>query len=312
MTTLHYREPARDIPLLPPTDVVVCGGGKHGMKTDLDPPRFLTIRAVEGSYTIPYIRSDRDGYRGEGAGTVIAALGDSITEGYWGERFWRDSLDLTADLFPPESVSRDGRNFPQYAPTAKVHAKKQPPDSNCFTSWMPRLNDLLSEQWRRPVFIANEGWGGITTGGYLEMMRLDAGWQERMRLLDPGIWLIHLGVNDERAKVPVDDVVSNLNAMIDILINAYKADPAHVVLAMPCYDYEQGAADILVAYRVAMEGIIADRGLRRGPDFFTAYAVEKERYYGSDPVHPNIEGMRRMADLWAAALEKPPSHLSGE
>jgi lysophospholipase L1-like esterase len=51
-----------------------------------------------------------------------------------------------------------------------------------------------------------------------------------------------------------------------------------------------------------MEGIIADRGLRRGPDFFTAYAVEKERYYGSDPVHPNIEGMRRMADLWAAAL----------
>ncbi len=85
---------------------------------------------MEGSYTIPYIRSDRDGYRGEGTGTVIAALGDSITEGYWGERFWRDLLDLTADLFPPDSVSRDGRNFPQYAPTAKRHA----PTVNCFTT----------------------------------------------------------------------------------------------------------------------------------------------------------------------------------
>jgi len=282
--------------------------GEASTETRVPGAESLTIRDVEGSYVIPHLRSDRDGYCGEGAGTVIAALGDSITEGYWGERFWRDDLDLRADMFPPESVSRDGRNFPQYAPTAKRHS----PDANCFTSWMPRLNDLLSDQWQRPVFIANEGWGGITTAGYLERMRTDANWQERMRLLDPGVWLIHLGVNDERAIIPAAEVVANLNAMIDILVAQYEADPARIVLATPSYDYAPGAADILAAYRVEMERIITVRGLRQGPDFFAAYAVEKERYYGNDPVHPNVAGMRHMADLWAMALEKQPSHLSFE
>ncbi len=270
--------------------------------------KCLVIRDVEGSYTIPYLRSDRDGYCGEGAGTIIAALGDSITEGYWGERFWRDCIELRADMFPPESVSRDGRNFPQYAPTAKNHA----PDSNCFTSWMPRLNDLLSAHWRQSVFIANEGWGGITTAGYLKMMLEDGNWQERMRLLDPGVWLIHLGVNDERSEIPVADVVSNLNAMIDILIRQYKAVPAHIVLALPCYDYAPGAVDILAAYREEMEKIITNRGLRQGPDFFSAYATEKARWYGNDPVHPNPAGMARMAELWAAALANLKHHNHGE
>lgn len=41
-------------------------------------------------------------------------------------------------MFPAEAVSGDRRNYPQFAPTAAHHG----PDIHCFTSWMPRLNDL--------------------------------------------------------------------------------------------------------------------------------------------------------------------------
>ena len=147
-------------------------------------------------------------------GTVIAALGDSITEGYHSQWFWRDNLDLTPAAFPPDAVSKDLRNYPQYTPTTSYHR----PEVNTFASWMPHLNDLLTEAWQRPVFIANEGWGGFTTANYLKLMH-DPAWQERLRLLKPTVWLLHLGVNDERYKVSAADVGANLAAMVDILIN---------------------------------------------------------------------------------------------
>jgi lysophospholipase L1-like esterase len=42
--------------------------------------------------------------------------------------------------------------------------------------------------------------------------------------------------------------------------------------------------------------------LSRGPDFYAAFARDKPRWYGQDPVHPNVEGMLRMAALWHDAL----------
>ena len=234
-----------------------------------------------------------------GIGTVIAALGDSITEGYYGHGFARGE-DLTAADFPAEAVSRDGRNFPQFSPTTAWHL----PEVNCFQSWMTDLNDLLSEAWRQPVFIANEGWGGYTTEAYLNLMRTDTNWQARMRLLKPTVWLIHLGVNDERAHVPAETVAANLGAMVDLLVAECGAQPERILIAKPCYDYAEGAEPILRGYCAAIEGLIAERGLQAGPDFLTAYATEQERWYGADPVHPNIAGMGRMAELWAAALTR--------
>lgn len=230
-------------------------------------------------------------------GTVIAALGDSITEGYHGHGFWRDDLDLTPDAFPPEVVSRDRRNYPQYAPTTAYHR----PEINCFASWMPRLNDLLAERWQRPVFIANEGWGGYTTADYRRLMQ-DPGWQERMRVLSPTLWLIHLGVNDERHQAPARDVAANLAAMVDALIRDHAAAPSRICLCRPCYDYAPGAAPILEAYGREIDALVAAKGLHHGPDFLAAYAVDRERLYGADPVHPNLAGMALMADLWAEAL----------
>ncbi|MFN6016599.1 MAG: SGNH/GDSL hydrolase family protein [Verrucomicrobiota bacterium] len=237
-------------------------------------------------------------HRSIAIGTVIGAIGDSITEGYHSKGYWRDNLDLTAADFPSESVSKDGRNFPQFSPTTYRHR----PEINCYASWMPRLNDLLSAQWQHPVFIANEGWGGIDTARYLEMMKSDLGWQSRMQKLQPSLWLIHLGVNDERAQKAPAEVAANLHAIIDLLICDHAAEPSRIFLATPSYDYAPDAESYLAAYREEIIRIIDTRGLRRGPDFFSAYSKDKELHYGEDPVHPNEAGMKLMADLWAEAL----------
>lgn len=258
-----------------------------------------------GEYAIELTALDSDGaplgaarYERLGVGTVICALGDSITEGYHGYWFWRDDLNLRGDMFPPEAVSRDGRNFPQYAPTTSCHR----PEVNCFQSWMTDLNDLLAERWQQPVFIANEGWGGLTSGAYLGMMRTDKGWRERMALLRPTVWLIHLGVNDERYDVTPVEFAANIEAIADLLTNDCGAQPSRILIARPSYDYAGAYAETERAYIAQLDRLIARRGLARGPDFFAAYAGDRARWYGDDPVHPNVEGMAYMAQLWADAL----------
>jgi lysophospholipase L1-like esterase len=260
-----------------------------------------------GEYVLEVDGLDREGrslcrvsYNRIGIGIMLVALGDSIAEGYYGRGFWQDDLHLRAGKFPVDAVSKDGRNFPQFAATAKDHL----PSVNCFESWMTRLNDSLSGDWRAPVFIANEGWGGIASGGYLEMMRNDARWRQRMRTLKPQLWLIHLGVNDERAKVPPEMFAANMEAIVNLLMEAYAAQPNRILVAQPCYDYFEGATEILTAYCKEIDGLTSRHGLGRGPDFFAAYATERERWYGEDPVHPNPEGMKRMAQLWRDAIVK--------
>ena len=267
--------------------------------------RFPTL--TPGEYDICVRFHDEGGgiisqelHRSFAIGTVIGAIGDSITEGYHSKGYWRDNLDLAAADFPSESVSKDGRNFPQFSPTTHRHR----PEINCYASWMPQLNDLLSAQWQHSVFIANEGWGGIDTARYLEMMKSDLGWQSRMQKLRPSLWLIHLGVNDERAQKAPAEVAANLHAIVDLLISDHSAEPSRIFLATPSYDYAPDAESYLAAYREEIIRIIDTRGLRRGPDFFTAYSKDKQRHYGEDPVHPNKAGMELMADLWAEALCK--------
>ncbi|MEI6423550.1 MAG: SGNH/GDSL hydrolase family protein, partial [Lentisphaerota bacterium] len=172
-----------------------------------------------------------------------------------------------------------------------------------FQSWMTALNDKLSEEWKMPVFIANEGWGGYTAGAYLAAMRGNGGgWKDRMRLLRPNVWLIHLGVNDERQKVSAAEFAKNMRGIVGMLIDEYDAAPSQIYLAYPSYDYAVGAEAILRSYITEIDKIISDLNLRKGADFFEAFSKDKEKWYGDDPVHPGIEGMNLMAELWAGML----------
>lgn len=229
-----------------------------------------------------------------GVGLVICAIGDSLTEGYYGRAFWRDSLSLSAKAFHGDSVSKDGRNFPQFAPTAH----QSWPQYNCFQSWMTTLNNLLAKHLKQPVFIANEGLGGHTTGDYLNMICINENWHKRISSLSPNIWLIHLGVNDERQKVPEKILHQNLKEIINILKQKYHAKNNQIYIAKPSYDYCQGAEKYLKRYCRVIENLIRDLDLNRGPDFYSAFSEDQQKWYNDDPVHPNEQGVNHMANLW--------------
>ena len=296
-----------DVPGVASSTVAIVRDGATLGEQIVAPPGFQTSfrDLLPGEYTLQVRGVDESGnvlcqavYERVGVGVVIAAIGDSITEGYFGRGFFKDDLHLRSDDFPADAVSRDRRNFPQFAPTTETHL----PSVNCFESWMTRLNDDLSESWKQPILIANEGWGGITSAGYLAMMRNDDGWRKRVADLNPQLWLIHLGVNDERAHVPATDYARNMAAIVDLLIKEFGATPDGIFIARPSYDYFEGAPEILATYCDRIDRLVAERGLPQGPDFFTLFATDRQRWYGEDPVHPNVEGMNRMAKAWHDAL----------
>jgi lysophospholipase L1-like esterase len=234
-----------------------------------------------------------------GVGAVLAAVGDSLTEGYLGRAFQRESLNLKASDFPASAVSRDGRNFPQFGPTTHQYY----PAISCFQSWMTTLNDTLSAAWKQPVFIANEGNGGYTAADTLAMIRENrGGWRTRMEQLRPTTWLIHLGVNDERAKVPAAVFAHNMGDLVDMLVLEFHACPENIYLARPSYDYADGAEAILKSYITEINRLVVERKLRAGPDLFAAFSTDQAKWYGEDPVHPGAEGMEWMAQLWADKL----------
>ncbi|HOX39431.1 MAG TPA: SGNH/GDSL hydrolase family protein [Candidatus Brocadiia bacterium] len=277
-------------------------------------PAMIKESPATGNYDVLIREFDRVGGEigaklrtGLGIGLVAAAIGDSITEGYYGRTFMREDLRLDASQFPNAAVSKDGRNFPQFAPTTHVHL----PQINCMQSWMTDLNDRLSSALKYPVFIANEGWGGYTSADYLQLMRSDTNWRGRIGLLRPNLWLVHLGVNDERAKRPPGDLAADLRAIVEILINEYGAEPSRILVAKPCHDYFEGAEPILRSYCMAIDELVAGMSLSAGPDFFDAYSSDRKRFYGDDPVHPNEEGMRMMAELWRDAVMRCVGNCEG-
>ncbi|MBI2297851.1 MAG: hypothetical protein HYU66_02665 [Armatimonadetes bacterium] len=75
------------------------------------PPGEHQLTATDGHGTVTIDRI--------GVGEVLAALGDSITEGYFGLGCHRARLaGLTAAQFPPEACSRDGPPFTSRRSTA--------------------------------------------------------------------------------------------------------------------------------------------------------------------------------------------------
>ena len=297
-------------PAIPLTLELRAPGGPVAARGRLEPARpshtFAGLAPAE--YTLLVHAEGRPGpveISRIGVGLVVAAIGDSLTEGYWSRGYARGA-DLDAGQFPPESVSRDGRNFPQHSPTTHRHS----PGTTCFESWMTDLNNRLADALGHPVFIANEGWGGATTTSYFEMMRSDAGWGARVRDLRPSLWLIHLGVNDERGQVAPSAFAAGLASIIRALADDFGASPSRILVARPSYDYWPGAPERLAAYVAEIDRLRSGLGVRAGPDFYAAFARDKDRWYGADPVHPNVAGMGYMAELWSdailSAITSPP------
>jgi lysophospholipase L1-like esterase len=97
---------------------------------------------------------------------------------------------------------------------------------------------------------------------------------------------------------------SQLLNLLDLLQHGVGARPERIVLAKPCYNYgdEACVAPLLTVYARIVDAVIASRGLRRGPDFFSAFQGAGRCWYGDDIVHPDAAGMEHMAGLWADAF----------
>jgi lysophospholipase L1-like esterase len=248
-----------------------------------------------------------------GIGDILTAIGDSLTEGFYGNAA-KGASNLTIQDWtqaPAATVSKDGRNFPQFGPRGDIaifpyHYKQ---------GWMTELNDDLSQRLQYPVFIVNEGYGGYTSADYLGYMGTD-GWKERESALKPNRWLIHLGVNEAIAQVPPASFIASLTAVVKQLQSNYGARPEQIFIARPSYINLPGqpaAEAILPSYIQQLDVLCANLGMSHGPDFQAFFAQTFATYYfqpkksifdrgSADMVHPNAAGQTQVARLWADAL----------
>ncbi|MDX6641496.1 MAG: hypothetical protein QOF12_2507, partial [Solirubrobacteraceae bacterium] len=228
-----------------------------------------------------------------GLGDVVLAIGDSITEGYFGS----GSADLYTDptTVPAGQASSDNRNFPQ----ATYYAIG---DSNSLAGFDVDLSSLLTTDVGRPVFVLNWAVAGIRSDTYAPIMD-SADFQAAMAALDPDRAVMMFGTNDAGANRSPQDVVSSEQLIVDRLGTLGLA-PAQIWLSPPPYLTLASYQADVTAYQQPIRDLASTDGLHAGPDFYALFSGQPERLY--DGVHPDAQGFSQMARMWSDALAGLP------
>ncbi|MEA2646921.1 MAG: hypothetical protein QOE92_2004 [Chloroflexota bacterium] len=235
-----------------------------------------------------------------GRGDIVAALGDSISEGRTSGPFpqgavarlgyFPDWVSARSALDPVAAdwVSADGRNYPQ--------ASQNDP-SISRPGFEVDLGRRLAAERGHPVMVLNLGWSGITADGFAHVVESDY-FRSIVAATRPNAWLVDLGVNDVLVHRPADEYGARLRAVIDGLGRlGATGDRIHVA----CPSYRSGATeDAEKTYMPVVNDIRTGMRLAPGPDFFSTYRDHAE--LRSDWVHPSSAGYAVMADQWGAAL----------
>lgn len=223
-----------------------------------------------------------------GIGDIIIAIGDSITEGHYLYKSqmpnWRSA--------PAEYLSADHRTYPQTAGKAKFPTQ----------TWLPELSNQVTELYGYPVFIKNAGYSEFTTEDYLALMKTKE-WQTRQHELAPNKWIILLGVNEGLFTVSAEAYRSNLEQIISLLQNDYRAEAKNIFLAKPSYTVGKDHTKQMLP---VVDGFWEKGEVSKGPDFWDYFSSRHETYY-KDYVHPNAQGMKEMARLWNLSFVKEVS-----
>jgi lysophospholipase L1-like esterase len=228
-----------------------------------------------------------------GLGDVILAVGDSITEGYFGS----GSPDLYTDptTVPAGQASSDSRNFPQ----ATYYAIG---DSNSLAGFDVGLSSLLAQDVGRPVFVLNWAVAGIRSDTYAPIMD-EANFQTAVAALDPDRAVMMFGTNDAGANRTPQDVVSSEQVLVDRLATLGLA-PSQIWLSPPPYITLASYQANVTAYQQPVRDLATADGLHAGPDFYALFSGQPERLY--DGVHPDAQGFSDMARMWSDALAGLP------
>jgi hypothetical protein len=216
-----------------------------------------------------------------GIGDIYGAIGDSITDGFYGTRY-SPGIDLTTgkvDWTSAQVKSNDNRSYPVCQDTG--------PDSR-----IEMTNDL-ENALGYPVFILNLGQTNVTSSMYISSLMQTSWWQNAVNTILPNKWLIHLGVNDNLYSIPKADWQSNIQWIITTLNTTYNAQS--IFLATPATgtgwdsyvsSLVSGNADVIL-----------------GPNFNTFYTNYPSLKY--DSLHPNDAGQIHMGYLWANSIAYP-------
>ena len=122
-------------------------------------------------------------------------------------------------------------------------------------------------------------------------------------------WAIEMGTNDAwgGGDWDLDAYVKNMQTIIDSA-KAHNITP--IIARIPATDTEKIGWQINPAFLEAVDKLVEDNGLPKGPDFYN-YFLEHPELLSSDGVHPNSDGGgQAMHHLWAEALA--PLYAAGD
>jgi lysophospholipase L1-like esterase len=225
-----------------------------------------------------------------GRGDIVAAMGDSTTEGYGAK-----SLPLLPDWLAARKVAGafvtpDARNFPQQG------GGVMPGTSPSFTT---SLGQRLADLRGHPVLVLNEGWSGSTADAFTHVTESPY-LRTQFDVVRPNIFLINLGVNDALVGRSPGEYAARMNVVVSSLMSAYAAAPADIHVACPSWAAQQPRNTLEEAYMPAINSLRASKGLGAAPNFFTYFRDHRGEL--GDAVHPNLPGYIATAALWADAL----------
>lgn len=242
----------------------------------------LDVYIVNSSQVVQSGSINHDMATNIGVGDIFVAIGDSTTEGYDGTAY--DVSPYTSWIDTPVH-STDNRNYPQCGTSTGASQDHWQKVSHHIS-----LNNVLGEFYDYPVFILNEGFAGITSSGYNTRTGLTT-WQNRINALAPNKWLVHLGINDLGGSAGFQ---SNMQTLMETLINTYGADSSNIYLAVP------SARNNWQPY---INNLISINSLSTGPDFKTFYTgTGLSMVVG---LHPNVTGHQNMGRLWGISVIYP-------
>lgn len=224
-------------------------------------------------------------------GSIVAAMGDSTTEGLGGPFVGTYSNWVEARQAVPSLVSADGRNYPQ--PGQVEHPR-------AHVSFTVELGERLADAWRRPVFVLNLGWSGATADGFTHI----ADSQYLANVFGaalPDAYVIDLGVNDALVGRPPDEYGARVQGIVSSLEQRYGATGGQIHLACPVWSAQPRRQALETQYMPVLAQVRAADQLASAPDFFGYYGAHRDEV--ADKVHPNAAGYSAMAELWAASLQ---------
>jgi lysophospholipase L1-like esterase len=223
-------------------------------------------------------------------GDIIAAIGDSTTEGNGGPIFNFIPNWVAAQAMAADWTSADGRNFPQAGAAARPHAPAS------FTS---ALGSLLEGTRGHPVLVLNDGWSGATAEAYSHIVGSTALAAE-YAAAQPNDWLINLGVNDPLTHQTPDQFAANMHTIVAELSSRFAATPPAIHLACPSWAAQDLRHQAESTYMPVIEQMRATVATGAAPNFYTWYRDTPADL--ADAVHPNAAGYRDMAGLWLQSL----------